>query len=174
MDERSQQIIVKAMAITLALAYVFLFITCIWKYATTKDITNSTFELFLIVLIPLSIAWFDRKDESLLIPRTFTGKEYPTESNEQTKKKRKVYYVYNALGLAGIFLFLEIIDSIFIQKDWHYFTFNSAWSNTVNIFITLSLEYVIGVIVFFMIGFVWSELSLKRYKRKLDDLEDQR
>lgn len=106
MDERSQQIIVKAMAITLALAYVFLFITCIWIYATTKDITNSTFELILIVLIPLSIAWFARKDESLLIPRTFTGKEYPTESNEQTKKKRKVYYVYNALGLAGIFLFL--------------------------------------------------------------------
>lgn len=172
MDERSQQIIVKAMAITLGLAYLFLFVSCIWKYATTKDITNCTLELILIVLIPVSIAWFARKDESLLIPKMITGNQYPTELDEATKKKRCGYYFLNALWLAGVFLILEILDSLFIQKEWTYFSFFPEANSTANIITTLGLEYVIGVIVFFAIGLVWSEWSIRKYKRKLDELED--
>lgn len=58
MDERSQRIIAGGMGITLALLYVGLFVLCLWKYITTGDITNSTFELILIILIPASIWWF--------------------------------------------------------------------------------------------------------------------
>ena len=65
MDERSQKFIAKGMAITLALVYLFLIVSCIWKYVITKDITNSTWEIIFIVMIPASIAWFARKDESL-------------------------------------------------------------------------------------------------------------
>jgi hypothetical protein len=43
----------------------FLLDSGFWKYITTKDITNSTIEIIHIVMIPASIAWFARKDESL-------------------------------------------------------------------------------------------------------------
>src|SRR5690625_7329575 len=111
MDERSQKIIAQGMGITLSLVYLFLFVSCIWKYATTGDITNVTWELIFIVMIPASIGWFARKDKSLLIPKMIlTGQEIPTNSDQKSRKKREKYYFWDSLGLATIFLMLDIID----------------------------------------------------------------
>lgn len=40
-----------------------------------------------------------------------------------------------------------------------------------NIIVSLSVEFIISVIVFYAISFVWEELNVKRYNRKLNDLE---
>ena len=65
MDERNQKFMARGMAITLGLVYLYLLVSSIWKYVSTKDITTITWEIILIVMIPASIAWFARKDESL-------------------------------------------------------------------------------------------------------------
>ena len=171
MDERSQKFIAKGMAITLALVYLFLIVSCIWKYVITKDITNSTWEILFIVMIPVSIAWFARKDESLLIPKMITGEQLPTESDDLSKKRRKKYYFWDSLGLAFVFLILTIIGTFLIEKNWDYLLLIPEWSERMNIIISLAIEFVISFIVFFVISFVWEELTIKKYNRKLDELE---
>lgn len=174
MDERSQRIIAGGMGITLALLYMGLFILCIWKYITTGDITNSTWELILVVMIPASIWWFSRKDESLMIPKMSgtTGQELPVENDFETKQVRKKSYIWDALGLATVFLLLTIVDSLFIQKGWSYFNLLPQFSETLNIAVSLFLEFALSVLVFYAISFVWGEWNIKKYNRKLEELED--
>jgi len=173
MDERSQKLVARGIVMTMALLYLYLLVSCIWKYVITKDITNSTWELILIVMIPLSIAWFARKDETLLIPKmTLTGQEVPTESDEKTMKTRKRYYFWDSLSLATVFSILTITDSLFIQKSWDYFILFPEWNDKTNIISGLFLEFIISVVVFYAIAFVWGEWKLKRYNRILNELED--
>lgn len=175
MDERSQKILANGMAITLVILYLGLFVLAIWKYVTTADITNSTWEIILIVMIPASILWFSRKDESLLIPKMITvkaGQEYPTETDDQTKRNRKKLYLLDALGLATVFLILRIVDALFIQKGWDYVNFFPQLSETLNIITYQFLEFVLSVLVFYVIAFVWGEWKIKKYNRKIEELED--
>src|SRR5699024_8312804 len=104
MDERSKLFAMRGMAITLALVYIFFLVSGIWKYVSTKDITNITWEIIFIVMIPASIMWFARKDESLLIPKMITGEHVPTTSDHKSKKSRKVHYFLNSLGFATFIL----------------------------------------------------------------------
>ncbi|MDR7077420.1 putative flippase GtrA [Neobacillus niacini] len=172
MDERSQKFIAKGMAITLGLVYLYLIVSCIWKYTSTKDITNSTMEIILIVMIPVSIGWFARKDESLLIPKMVTGEHIPTGSDHQSKNRRKRYYFWDSLGLAIVFLILNIIGTLFIEKDWQHLLLFPQWSGKMNILVTLSMEFIISIIVFYTISYIWDEWNVKRYNRKLDELEN--
>src|SRR5690625_1853936 len=132
MDERSQKIIAGGMGITLGLLYLGLFVLCVWKYVSTGDITNSTWELILIVMIPASIWWFSRKDESLMIPKMSgtISRELPIENDFETKKRRKKSYIWDSIGLAIVFLVLDIVDSLFIQKDWSYLSFYPQFGET--------------------------------------------
>lgn len=171
MDERSSKIVAGAMGITLGLLYLFLIGFTIWKYVTTKDITNCTLELILIVLIPLSITWFARNDESLLIPRmTTTGKELPTEQDVDSKQQRKKAYVLDSTAFATVLLILTMIDAIFIQKEWYFFPFFPQAKDAVNIILTHALEFFLGLIIFYTIRYVWDEWKVKRYENKLKEL----
>ena len=173
MDERNQKFIARGMAITLGLVYLYLLGSSIWKYVSTKDITTITWEIILIVMIPASIAWFARKDESLMIPKMVTGEQLPTSSDDKSKKRRKRYYFWDSLGLATVFLILTIIGTFFIEKDWQYLLLFPQWSEMTNIIVTLSMEFIISIIVFYAISYVWDEWNIKRYNQKLDELENK-
>lgn len=116
MDERSQKLVARGMAIKLSLVYISLVVSCIWKYVSTKDITNSTWEIIFIVMIPASIVWFARKDESLMIPKTVTGEQIPTESDDLSRKRRKKYYFWDSLGFATVILIFTVIGTLLIEK----------------------------------------------------------
>ncbi len=161
------------MGFTLALVYLYFFVSCIWKYVTTGDITNSTWELILIVMIPVSIGWFARKDESLMIPKMgITGKELPIESDNKSKRKRKKYYFLDSLGLATIFLIFTIVDSTFIQKKWDSFILFSQWTVSQNILAVLALEFLLSMVIFFGITYLWEEWNTKRYNWRLKEWGD--
>ncbi|WP_449537678.1 hypothetical protein [Ferdinandcohnia sp. Marseille-Q9671] len=173
MDERSQNLISRGIAITLALLYVLLFVSAIWKYVSTKNISNSTVELIFIVMIPASIAWFARKDESLTIPKMVSGELLPTDSDSQSKKVRKRYYFWESFGFAVTVLLLTIITTFFIEREWDHLFLFPQLSETMNIVTALFIEFVISVFVFYAISFVWEELTIKCYNRKLQELEDK-
>ncbi|MEH7177578.1 hypothetical protein [Neobacillus vireti] len=172
MDERSQNFIARGMAITLGIVYLYLIVSCIWKYISTKDITNSKLEINLIVMIPVLIGWFARKDESLMIPKMVTGELIPTGFDHQSKKRRKRYYFLDSLGLAVVFLILTIIVTFLIEKEWQHLLLFPQWGEQINIIVTLSMEFLISIIVFYAISYVWDEWNVKRYNRKLDALEN--
>ncbi len=173
MDERSQEITAKAMAITLGLVYIFLLILCTWKYISTKDIFNCTWELFLIVAIPASIWWFSRKDERVGLPTMFaTGKEVPIGMDADAKRTRKTNYLWKSLAFATAIILLTIGDSLFVQRDWELLVFFPHWSAGMNILGTLSVEFVTCVMVFYGLSYLWGEWEIKRYNRRMTDLED--
>src|SRR5690625_1398047 len=112
------------------------------------------------------------QDESLLIPKMITGENVPTTSDHKSKKSRKVNYYLNSLSLATFILIFTILDSLFIQDEWFYFTFFSQLNDPFKIIATFTLEFIIGLIVFYIVNYVWGELSVRRYNRKIDELED--
>ncbi|GGA63712.1 hypothetical protein [Ornithinibacillus halotolerans] len=172
MDERSQQMIARGIGITLALLYVGLFVSAIWKYVDTKDIANSTLEIIFIVLIPASIAWFARKDESLSIPKMVSGENVPTELTKEARKSRKKYYFWDSVGFAIAVLILTILSTFFIEKDWQHLLLFPNLNETWNIIYVLGMEFIMSIIVFFAISFVWEEWNVRKYNKKLEDLEE--
>jgi hypothetical protein len=171
MDERSQTMIARGVGITLILLYTALFVSAIWKYVSTKDINNITLEIILIVLIPASIAWFARKDESLTIPKMISGEQVPTDSTEKSKRSRKSHYFWDSFGFAIVVLILTIISTFLIERDWQHLILFPGLSETMNIIMTLCLEFLLSLIVFYGISYVWEEWNIKKYNRKLDELE---
>ncbi|MGN7300163.1 hypothetical protein [Ferdinandcohnia sp. SAFN-114] len=172
MDERSQQLISKGIAITLAILYILLFVSAIWKYVSTKDIANSTLEIIFIVMIPASIAWFAGKDESLTIPRMITGEMVPTETDDQSKRKRKRHYLWDSIGFATVVLVLNLLTTFFVEKEWQALQLFVGLSDTMNMIILYILEFLISIIVFYTISYIWEEFNIKRYNRRIQELED--
>jgi len=101
-----------------------------------------------------------------------TGENVPTTSDHKSKKSRKVHYFLNSLSFATFILIFTILDSLFIQDEWFYFTFFSQLNDPFKIIATFTLEFIIGLIVFYIVNYVWGELSVRRYNRKIDELED--
>lgn len=172
MDERGKHIGARAMGLTLALTYFYLLFVTIWKYVSTKDILNSAPEIGLLVLIPFSILWFSRKDESVMLPKTFIGNELPISTHEQASSKRVKHYILNSAGLSISFMVLTITALLFIEKDASDFILFPNHSDIVNYTIAISMELVLGFIVFFAISYVWGEYIIKKYRMKLEELED--
>jgi len=103
MDERSTSFVTKAMGITLGILYLGTIVSCIWKYIVTKDITNSTLEIILIVAIPVSIGWFARGDESLALPKDLTGTPLSISQDKVSKKLEKSIMYGRLLGSLYLF-----------------------------------------------------------------------
>ena len=171
MDERSQELIARGIAITLVLLYVALFVSAIWKYVSTKDINQITWEIIFIVMIPVSIAWFARKDESLTIPKMVTGENISTSSDELSKNNRKRYYFWESFGFALFVLILNIITTFVIERDWQHLILLPELSETMNIVVVLGFEFLLSILIFFAISYVWAEWSIRKYNRELDNLE---
>lgn len=174
MDERQSTIVAKAAASTLALLYIGLIVLAVWKYVVTKDILNSSTEIILLVIIPFAILWFSRKDEALLIPKRFTDQEVPAQLDAPSKRVRKKHYFLSALGLAIAFRSLDIIAVVFIEKNWREALLFNIFNVNENLDIGLTIvtEVVTSVIVFYIIGYFIGEWAVKRYNRKLAELEN--
>lgn len=172
MDERSQQLVSRGIAITLAILYISLFVIAIWKYVSTGDMTNSTWEIILIVMIPASIAWFARKDESLIIPKMMSGENIPTDSDGPSKRIRKRHYFLDSFSFALVVLMLNLLTTLFVDKDWQNLQLIPGLNETMNLIVLLLVEFIISILVFYGISYLWEELSIKKYNRRLAELED--
>src|SRR5690606_12266844 len=161
MDERSQQLVSKGIALTLAILYISLFVSAIWKYVSTGNITNSTWEMILIVMIPALIAWFARKDESLTIPKMITGEVIPTGTDFPSKRMRKRHYFWDSLSFASVVLVLNILTTLFVDNDWHNLQLFSGLSDTMNLILLLLLEFIVSILIFYGISYILEELNIK-------------
>jgi len=172
MDERRVAIGTRAMGMTLAATYAFIMLAAIWKYVRTGDIMNSAWEIGLLVFIPFSVLWFARKDEALLLPKTFLSEELPTESDASSKERRKRQYAMNALAFSIAFTLLTIVAAFLIEKNGEPFILFKSLSASWNYVISFSLMLVSDFAVFFLLNYVGGEYVIKKYNRHLDELED--
>lgn len=173
MDERQGQIYAKAMGVILALIYVGLFISAFWKLFVTKDITNSTLEIFLIVAIPVLFLILARKDESLMIPRRFLGEPIPTDDVDESKQYRKQRYVNGAIGLAASYTLLNIILYFTLGESMTTMIFFQILNghNSLNLVLNFAIDFILGFVIFYAVGALLDEIIIKRYHQKLAALE---
>ena len=164
MDEREQQIGTRAATITLAIAYVFWLGVAFSKFIGTRRIETAATEIVFLALIPFVLLWFARQDERLLLPRLreYADLEELLRPRHVLRRTRRY-----ALGALGFSTFLTVADylaerltgdimTLLPLTTWH------AWF----------LEIGGGFLVFLVIDALWNELAIRRYIRKIKELED--
>ena len=60
-----------------------------------------------------------------------------------------------------------------IEKDFNDMLLFPNINSTMNIVLSLSLQFVITVVVFYLIGYVLNEWSVRKYNKKMDELENK-
>ena len=164
MDERAQQIGTRAATITLAIAYVFWLGVALSKFIGTGRIETAAAEIVFLALIPFVLLWFARQDERLFLPRLREHDDLQGLLSPRHVLRRARRF---ALGALGFSVSLTVADylaerltgdimTLLPLTTWH------AWF----------LEIGGGFLVFLVIDALWNELAIRRYIRKIKELED--
>ena len=160
MDERAQQIGTRAATITLAIAYVFWLGVALSKFIGTGRIETAATEIVFLALTPLVLLWFARQDERLLLPRLHEYADLQELLRPRHVLRRTRRY---ALGALGFSTSLTVAD--YLTGDIMTLLPLTTWQ-------AWALEIGCGFLVFLIIDTLWNELAIRRYIRKIKELED--
>ena len=160
MDERAQQIGTRAATITLAIAYVFWLGVALSKFIGTGRIETAATEIVFLALTPLVLLWFARQDERLLLPRLHEYADLQELLRPRHVLRRARRYALEALGFSTS---LTVAD--YLTGDIMTLLPLTTWQ-------AWALEIGCGFLVFLIIDTLWNELAIRRYIRKIKELED--
>ena len=160
MDERAQQIGTRAATITLAIAYVFWLGVAFSKFIGTGRIETAAAEIVFLALTPFVLLWFARQDEHLLLPRLHEYADLQELLRPRHVLRRTRRYALEALGFSTS---LTVAD--YLTGDIMTLLPLTTWQ-------AWALEIGCGFLVFLIIDTLWNELAIRRYIRKIRELED--
>ena len=160
MDERAQQIGTRAATITLAIAYVFWLGVALSKFIGTGRIETAAAEIVFLALTPFVLLWFARQDERLLLPRLQEYADLQELLRPRHVLRRTRRYALEALGFSTS---LTVAD--YLTGDIMTLLPLTTWQ-------AWALEIGCGFLVFLIIDTLWNELAIRRYIRKIKELED--
>ncbi len=160
MDERAQQIGTRAATTTLAIAYVFWLGVALSKFIGTGRIETAATEIVFLALTPLVLLWFARQDERLLLPRLHEYADLQELLRPRHVLRRTRRYALEALGFSTS---LTVAD--YLTGDIMTLLPLTTWQ-------AWALEIGCGFLVFLIIDTLWNELAIRRYIRKIKELED--
>ena len=160
MDERAQQIGTHATTTTLAIAYVFWLGVALSKFIGTGRIETAATEIVFLALTPLVLLWFARQDERLLLPRLHEYADLQELLRPRHVLRRTRRYALEALGFSTS---LTVAD--YLTGDIMTLLPLTTWQ-------AWALEIGCGFLVFLIIDTLWNELAIRRYIRKIKELED--
>lgn len=173
MDERTEAIVLRAMAITLGLVWIYILIVVIWKAIISADSFTGASDIGLLILIPASIWWFSREDERISLPRTMLGKELPTGLDEEAKKIRRISYITESIGLSLGWTILTILTIFMFDDTSSKILLFPNVSHLLNYSIIFGLELLIGSVLVYSLKAIDGEYTIKKYHQKLDELEKE-
>ena len=160
MDERAQQIGTRAATITLTIAYMFWLGVALSKFIGTGRIETAATEIVFLALTPLVLLWFARQDERLLLPRLHEYADLQELLRPRHVLRRTRRYALEALGFSTS---LTVAD--YLTGDIMTLLPLTTWQ-------AWALEIGCGFLVFLIIDTLWNELAIRRYIRKIKELED--
>ena len=160
MDERAQQIGTRAATITLAIAYVFWLGVAFSKFIGTGRIETAATEIVFLALIPFVLLWFARQDERLLLPRLREYADLEELLRPRHVLRRTRRYALEALGFSTS---LTVAD--YLTGDIMTLLPLTTWQ-------AWALQIGCVFPVFLIIDTLWNELAIRRYIRKIKELED--
>ena len=160
-DEMQQKVVGDAGVVCTVITFIYLLVECVYKYIKTKDIFSCTWELGLLILISLIFYIFVSRIKEMNVPKTFLGRKLPTDKSKESKKKRIISYLIEALAFS---IALSVIT----------FGFSKIGVDAVSN-IDILIEAVGLFVVAMGINFIVGEYSCNKYelwKKSLDD-EDE-
>lgn len=172
MDERQIKLGLKACAATIAVAYIYLLVEAFYKFLSTKNIENCSWEIGLLVLIPFTILFVGRKDEQILLPKKVSGEELPIELTKDSKKERVKNYLVNSIGFSIGMICISFIVAFVGKMPLDFYFPIAGVSSVVNIALNCFIEFAVLFIISFLVDYNYGEYQVRSYNRKLKDLED--
>lgn len=174
MDERQHELGLKTCATAILVTYIYLLIEIFYKLFSTKNIENCTWEIGLIILISATIIFVGRKDEAILLPKKISGKELPVDITRACKRERIKNYFLDSIifSVAMILISLALMFIGKIPLD-SYFVI-SGISKALNITLNCFIEFVFLFIISLIIDYGVGEYQIRKYDKKLKDLEDDK
>lgn len=115
---------------------------------------------------------FARKDESLTLPKNISGQPLSTEQDKESKKIRKKHYFWHSLGFALFVLVMDGISILLIERDIEQLIYFPNVNDTINVITVLGIEFIISFIIFFIIGHIMDEYAVRKYNKKINELEN--
>ena len=164
MDERAQQIGTRAATKALDIANVLWLGVAFSKFIGTRRIETAATEIVFLALIPFVLLWFARQDERLLLPRLreYADLEELLRPRHVLRRTRRY-----ALGALGFSTFLTVADYLAERLTGDIMTLLplTTWQ-------AWALQIGCVFPVFLIIDTLWNELAIRRYIRKIKELED--
>lgn len=163
-DERTNENIGKASTIALGVAIIYSLIEAVYKYITTKDISNCSWEIGLIVVTSLVFYIASRSKYDADLPKTFMGSVLPTGLNKKDKSARIKSYCFEGVVFAVGMVVFDVVGAYFVKDD--AISFQIVTNNSVlNWLITFATLFLISTIFDYIAG----ELAVKKYNRLNED-----
>ena len=172
MDERQKLNSVKPLAITVAVTYIYLLVETFYKFISTKDIFNCTWEIGLLVLMPIIICVVLRSEKEVMIPNTLSGKEIDKNMTPKAKSNRKRSYLFDSILFAGGLTAASIAAYCFGVKDAIDIYLIPNLSESASMMVSFFLEFTGLFIVSYLVDYIWGEHSVKQYNKIINEFDD--
>lgn len=171
MDERVSAIRAKAIAIALAVGFLYQLAVAIWKVVHYRVVEAATSEIVFIVLVCTVFVIMAREDERLLLPRI--GSDDPEELlAPAARRSRMVGYLKQSLALAIAFTAISAFAYFGLGLDDGQFGWVGAVAPWVAVGFVLA-GFLIEWLIFFAIGSFWGEREVRRFVRSLKELGEE-
>lgn len=172
MDERQKLNSVKPLALTVAVTYIYLLVEAFYKFISTKDIFNCTWEIGLLVLMPLIICIGLRCEKAVMIPKTLSGKEIDKEMTPKAKSNRKRSYLFDSILFAVGLTAASIVAYCFGAKDAIDIYLIPNISKSASMMVSFFLEFAGLFIVSYFVDYLWGEHTVKQYNKIINEFDD--
>lgn len=150
LDERQTQAIGNAESLITLITFIYLLIEITYKYVSTKNILNCSWEIVLLIIIGIVFVVATRKQKELNLPKSIFGKTLPTEKSKSAHKKRLISYMVTSMFFACAFTVLTVIFSL-LGVDEVYSIY------------LIGLQFVGLFIIFFILDYILGEHQCIKY-----------
>lgn len=111
-DEMQEKVLGRACIVCTIVTLIYLLIEATYKYITTKDILNSTWEIALVIIICIILKFGTKNQKEMNLPKSILGNTLPTEKTMSARIKRIIAYVCDSIFFAVVSVFFSyILDS---------------------------------------------------------------
>ena len=159
LDEMQQKVVGDAGVVCTVVTFIYLLVECVYKYIKTKDIFSCTWELGLLILISVIFYLFVGRIKEMNVPKTVFGRALPTDKSKESKRKRMVSYVVEALVFS---IALSVISFGFSKMGVDAMGYTEILIEAVGLFIVAGL-----------INFVVGEYYCNKYEKWIKSLDEE-
>ena len=158
-DEMQQKVVGDAGVVCTVVTFIYLLVECVYKYIKTKDIFSCTWELGLLILISVIFYLFVGRIMEMIVPKPVFGRALPTDKSKESKRKRMVSYVVEALVFS---IALSVISFGFSKMGVDAMGYTEILVEAVGLFVVAGL-----------INFIAGEYSCNKYEKWIKSLDEE-